>query len=415
MSSSTKTLGRAATLALLIGVGSATTGSAVALDVTIVNPGFEDTSGQVSSNEFTFGTPLGWSIYDPLAITGDQMGLTGFWTGTLAPAGGPYFGGIVPEGLRVAIPFNLGAVGGTGVYGFEQTLEGSVLEANTRYELSVEVGNIGSGVAMSGTFFNLEGFPGYRVQLLAGDTVIAADNNMLDGAIPEQEFRTSRVTIVIGEVHASLGETLGIRLVNLNEIVSPTNPGNPFPDLEVDFDDVRLLSIPVPTLEVQKMYVAYYGRPGDPEGIGFWAGRLQESGGDLSDIINDFGTSDEFIDQYGGLANEELVNNIYLQLFGRAADPGGLEFYVGWLIDGTRSLGDIALSIADGVREGTADFDIVANKLEVANTFSAKVVECDAGYGTIEINGAKEIVNLVDSTETSVAVALGQIDAFLCQ
>ena len=163
------------------------------------------------------------------------------------------------------------------------------------------------------------------------------------------------------------------------------------------------------------MYVAYYGRPGDPGGIDFWDGRLQESGGDLSDIINEFGTSDEFTDRYGGLANEELVNNIYLQLFGREADPGGLEFYVGWLLEGIRSLGDIALSIADGVQEGTDDFDIVSNKLEVANTFSAKVIDCDASYGAEEINGAMEIINSVDSSDASVEMALQQIDAFLCE
>lgn len=28
--------------------------------------------------------------------------------------------------------------------------------------------------------------------------------------------------------------------------------------------------------QVQQMYVAYYGRPGDPTGVAYWAGRLAE-------------------------------------------------------------------------------------------------------------------------------------------
>lgn len=167
--------------------------------------------------------------------------------------------------------------------------------------------------------------------------------------------------------------------------------------------------------QVQEIYIAYYGRPGDPGGMDFWAERLQESGGDLRAIIDSFGNSSEFTDRYGGLAHEELVNNIYLQLFGRDADPEGLNFYVGRLTNGEQTLGSIALSISDGVREGTTDFDIVMNKLTVANTFTAKVTECDANYGADEINGAKEIIDSVSANQDSVEAALSQVEAFLCQ
>lgn len=165
---------------------------------------------------------------------------------------------------------------------------------------------------------------------------------------------------------------------------------------------------------VQLMYVAYYGRPGDPGGIDFWASRLRDSGGDLAGIIDAFGNSAEFNKRFGGLANDTLVNTLYLQLFGRNADRAGLDFYVGRLTNGEQTLGSIALSIADGVREGTQDYRIVSNKLEVANTFSARVTECETDYGTDEIDGAKEIIDGVSEDADSVSVSLLVVDSFLC-
>lgn len=205
--------------------------------VNVVNAGFEDTSGQTVFNEFTFGTPNGWQIYDPNNITGSP----GVFTGTLEPNGVDFFDSVAPEGIKVAILFNSSREG-DGEYGYEQTLA-DVLQPNTRYELSVEVGNIGSGFASNGTFFDLSEFPGYRVELLAGGTVIAQDNNSL--SIPEQQWDTSVVEYTSGASDALIGQPLGIRLVNMNVIPFGFTQATS-PDLEVDFDDIRLNSAAVP-------------------------------------------------------------------------------------------------------------------------------------------------------------------------
>jgi len=210
--------------------------SASADIVTVQNAGFEDTTGQTVFNEFTFGTPAGWTMHDPNGILGP-----GVFTGTLQPNGVDFFSGPAPEGDRVAILFNSGREG-DGEYGFEQTLT-ETLQADTVYQLSVDVGNIASGVASDGTFFNLDEFPGYRIDLLAGGVVIAQDNNSL--VIPEAEFATSTIEFSVDAAHAQIGQALGIRLVNLNQI-----PGGftqmTSPDLEVDFDNVRFTATAVP-------------------------------------------------------------------------------------------------------------------------------------------------------------------------
>ncbi len=37
---------------------------------------------------------------------------------------------------------------------------------------------------------------------------------------------------------------------------------------------------------VQKIYIAYYGRPADPLGLDYWASALDAASGDLTAIIN---------------------------------------------------------------------------------------------------------------------------------
>lgn len=211
------------------------TGRGNAVDLTVVNHGFEDTSGQVVYNEFTFGTPVGWTLYDPFAIVAQPQ----IYVGTLDPSLGPaefFNGDPAPEGNRVLILFNSGQKA-AGEYGFFQTL-GDTLQANSQYTLTVEVGNIGSGTAMDSTFFDLSNFPGYRVDLLAGGVVIASDNDSL--TIPEYEWATSTINFSTGGTHAQLGQALGIRLVNLNF----TNDAGI--DNEVDFDNVILSVQPIP-------------------------------------------------------------------------------------------------------------------------------------------------------------------------
>ena len=41
---------------------------------------------------------------------------------------------------------------------------------------------------------------------------------------------------------------------------------------------------------VQKAYIAFYGRPADKVGLEYWAGQLDTANGNLSTIINAFGT-----------------------------------------------------------------------------------------------------------------------------
>jgi hypothetical protein len=147
---------------------------------------------------------------------------------------------------------------------------------------------------------------------------------------------------------------------------------------------------------VQKAYIGYYGRPADPAGLTYWADRLDEENGDLSALINEFGTSEEYTDRFDGMSNEDLVNNLYQQLFNRDAEQEGLDFYVAKLENEESSLAEIAVVIMDGAQN--ADAVALENKLQVAQDFTAAIEEEDVVYGEHQIDEAVELIESVDSS-----------------
>ena len=99
---------------------------------------------------------------------------------------------------------------------------------------------------------------------------------------------------------------------------------------------------------IQNAYLAYYGRPADPAGLDYWAGVLDDAGGNLDAIIADFGYSDEYTQQFGHLDTDALITAIYQRLFGRDPDAAGLDFYRDQLANQGKHLGTIALDIFNG-------------------------------------------------------------------
>ncbi|MCP4900456.1 MAG: hypothetical protein GY906_26120, partial [bacterium] len=126
---------------------------------------------------------------------------------------------VAPEGQNVLYSEN--AVGDAG--GVAQVLT-ETFAANTNYTLTAEVGNS-----------NFYYFAGYSVQLLAGGTVIAEDNDTL---WPDyMTWATSTVQYTYDSADSALvGQPLEIRLLNLG--LDKDNP--PDNTVGVEFDNVTL-------------------------------------------------------------------------------------------------------------------------------------------------------------------------------
>lgn len=193
----------------------------------VANPSFETPNtpnGTFSGNSTTGPAGWGWSVYNTGPTNSDRF--FGVWD----PTGTPSYVAI-PHGQQVGVVFLDDALSLEA--GLRQTLS-DTLQLLTAYTLTVGVGNFAP--SPGGDPWNFTGFPGYRVELLAGSTVLAMDNNTL--APGEGIFQTSTVTFTTGGSHPNAGQALAIRLVNLNG-----------PGVEVNFDNVNLNAeiVPEPT------------------------------------------------------------------------------------------------------------------------------------------------------------------------
>ncbi len=205
----------------------------------IANAGFE--SNVIGQGAFSVLVPQGWTTYDPGFIINQNANSVGVIRPDVPQS---FFPAGAPGGVNAALVFLAG--GQTAAAGLQQTLT-ATLQANTRYRCSVQIGNIASGTSLPGSadggnvFYDLDGFPGYRIDILAGANVVGSDSNSIGATIPEGEFRQARFYFDTGPAPAQLGQPLGIRLVNLK---FPATPGAP--NIEVDFDEVNLTAGPIP-------------------------------------------------------------------------------------------------------------------------------------------------------------------------
>ena len=125
---------------------------------------------------------------------------------------------------------------------------------------------------------------------------------------------------------------------------------------------------------VQEIYIGYYQRPADPQGLLYWAAQLDANGGNLDSIINAFANSAESQALYGNITSaniDTVINNIYEALFGRAADATGLAYYHNGFVAGTFSPATIMLNILDGA-QGT-DLVTLENKVTAADEFTKTI------------------------------------------
>ncbi len=158
--------------------------------------------------------------------------------------------------------------------------------------------------------------------------------------------------------------------------------------------------------ELQKLYVAYFTRPADPGGLAYWETAAEAAGGDLTAISAAFAASAEYKAAYDGKTNEEIIDQIYQNLFGRPAEAAGKAYWAQQITNNAFTIDQAVKIIGDAAL--TTDKTAYANKVKAADAFT-KALDTPAevaGYaGEDALVLAREFVAGV-TTDASYAAAV---------
>jgi hypothetical protein len=174
-----------------------------------------------------------------------------------------------------------------------------------------------------------------------------------------------------------------------------------------------------PVEQITSLYIGYFGRAPDPEGLDYWVGRLAD-GFSLAEIAESFSVQAESQAKYPYLSNPNIaspqafITQVYLNLFNRVPDAEGLAYWTAQL-EGGADVGDFILDVISGAVTNP-DKAIIDNKIEVGADFALKAAnEPGFAYDTDAANAAVEVINGVNETDASVAAGKAESDAFFAE
>lgn len=160
-------------------------------------------------------------------------------------------------------------------------------------------------------------------------------------------------------------------------------------------------------LLIQQLYVSYFNRPADLDGLAYWKSILQ-TGYPISAIANSFSASAEFNSIYSGTSTEK-IGLLYKNTFNRTADLNGLLYWTNLLESGQLSFQQIvnAFSNASG-----GDREAFQARVGAAQRFTASIdtkEEISALQGAAAAKIAKDwFASITD--EASAKIAIGKLD-----
>jgi V8-like Glu-specific endopeptidase len=229
-------------------------------------------------------------------------------------------------------------------------------------------------VAIGGGTFNPGGTDTTEIQVSAGDDIVflSSGNEIIDALAGTDTavtgFDSAQATVSIN-ANGSLtvmdrnGTGGTDRLINV-EFLN-------FNDGTLDMSNfsslIQLSSEQITSLT--EIYVAYYNRAADAEGLYFWADKLAE-GMSLNEIATYFSQSPEAQALYPNTTDTSaFVTAVYENVLGRAPDADGFDFWTTNLSNGSLQPANFVLSIIGGAQG--ADVTYLSDKADLGIYFSA--------------------------------------------
>lgn len=156
------------------------------------------------------------------------------------------------------------------------------------------------------------------------------------------------------------------------------------------------------TAQIQAAYVTFFSRPADVAGLAYWS----QYKGSIADLYATFAQSAEYADAFSGLNNGAKVALVYQNMFGRAPEVAGLNYWTLQLDTGAVTVANLALALANGA-QGT-DLETVENRTAAATAFTAALDQTAEilGYSGAEANGIAKAWLAGVTTDASLAAAV---------
>lgn len=157
---------------------------------------------------------------------------------------------------------------------------------------------------------------------------------------------------------------------------------------------------------VQKLYVAYFNRPADYAGLEYWTNVVEAQKGSTTAVSAAFAAEAEYKTAFAGMTNAQVVNQVYLNLFGRAAETAGQAYWADLMASGAITIDKVVAEIAKGAQ--TTDAEAYENKVSGATAFTAQLdtkAEQDGYRGAAANTAAKAFITSI-TTDASLTVAV---------
>lgn len=161
--------------------------------------------------------------------------------------------------------------------------------------------------------------------------------------------------------------------------------------------------------EISNLYLAYFGRAPDAEGLMYWFKALYSESLTLGQVASGFSNAAEFNATYGNdVADTTLVTAAYQNLLGRTPGEEGLDYWLDRLT--TESRESFVLSLAQGAfaLDGSpTDRQLLMNKHEVALHYAEQVF---LDEDDVFESGINTLLATVTNDPESVARAINAVD-----
>ena len=168
---------------------------------------------------------------------------------------------------------------------------------------------------------------------------------------------------------------------------------------------VKLLA-DVPADQVAQLYVATFNRAPDAGGLNFWA---NTSGLTIEGIAKEFFKAPETQRKYPeGTTDEEFVNTIYQNVFGRDAEQAGLDYWVDVLGKGWSTRDEMIMTVIGGAQN--KDLQVLLNKTAVGMYYVDEVGEnhVDGNKFSLE-NITDDVATVINEKQAIDVIASGHL------